>query len=145
MIVLFELIRLHGYANCSPLKKIKTDDFEHIEQFVREQLLECLKNKCERTNSKVNSDEMEYFLGMFSDNVKDFKIMRGERYLLEEIAEYLNDRHDSLGRATFHKHFEPPKKYRVSNEDIIGIQRILKTMLKVITIISCCIKLKILR
>lgn len=62
---------------------------------------------------------MKYFLGMFSDNVKDFKIMRGERYLLEEIAEYLNDFHDSLGLATFNKHFELPKKYRVSNEDTI--------------------------
>lgn len=62
---------------------------------------------------------MEYFFGMFSDNVKDFKIMRGERYLLEEIAEHLNYLHDSLGRAKFNKHFEPPKKYRVSTEDTV--------------------------
>lgn len=62
---------------------------------------------------------MEYFFGMFSDNVKDFKIMRGERYLLEEIAVHLNGLHDSLGRAAFNKNFEPPKKYRVSAEDTV--------------------------
>lgn len=65
----------------------------------------------------MNNHEKELFFGMYVDSAKDFKLLRGDRLLILDIVNSLNQFYESNGPEEFAKCFEAPKNYKISKSD----------------------------
>lgn len=106
--------RICGYANPASLRKFSEEDVIYIENFVRNELLNKLLDRCSRLKTTFNDDEKENFFGMYESSVEEFKLVRGDRHLLTEIASHLNKLYEEIGRDLFAQHFEPPAKFKIN-------------------------------
>lgn len=96
---------------------MKDEDLEFVEKFVRNELLSQLLNKYERRKAVFTDDDKEHFFGMYVNSVEEFKLMRGDRHLLMEIAAHLNRLYDEKGQKSFAEHFELPPNYKIGKND----------------------------
>lgn len=106
-----------GYANPLSFKSFNETDIEYVENFVQNELKGLLLKKCERSGCELKNDDMELMFGMYANSENEFKLMRGDRLLLQEIAKHLDRKFSTEGMDVFVKHFEAPKKYKVSRTD----------------------------
>lgn len=81
---------------------------------MRNELKGLLVIKCERLGCELKSDDTELMFGMYVNSEKDFKLMRGDRLLLKEIAENLSNKFSSDGLEAFVQHFQAPMRYKIS-------------------------------
>lgn len=109
--------RLCGYANGLSFKNITETDISFVENFVQNELKDLLQQKCDRFGAELDVNEMENIFGMYANCETEFKLMRGDRLLLKEIAEFLNELFTTEGTEAFARHFEVPKRYKMSKSD----------------------------
>lgn len=76
-------------------------------------MMKLLLEKCARLNKEFADDEKEFFFGMYGDSIKDFKLLRGDRHLITEIAAYVQKLFNEKGRESFAAQFEAPKRYKI--------------------------------
>ncbi|KAK5640763.1 hypothetical protein RI129_002643 [Pyrocoelia pectoralis] len=73
------LLSLHGFANNLSLGDLSDTDILEIEHFTKTQL-----------KSVIKKEEINKYLGLFTDNTDNFVIFGGEKKLLLKIKEHVN-------------------------------------------------------
>lgn len=116
---MFLFCRWCGYANAISFMKIENVDLDYIEQYVRDELLQRLSEKCKRNSKNLDEYEKEFFFGVYTDSIQDFKILRGQRLLLLEIASNLRQMFQTKGFQAFFKQFDIPSSFKISKSDTV--------------------------
>lgn len=96
---------------------IGEEDIVQFEEFVRNELLQLLLEKCSRMNTEFADDEKEFFFGMYASSIDQFKVLRGERILILSMAQHLRELQKTLGPETFIGYFEVQRKYKMGKAD----------------------------
>lgn len=115
--IFIQSFRLCGYANPHSFRNLDDDDIQFIENFIQNDLKEIIVRKCERLECDLKTDDLEHLFGMFVDAEEKFKLMRGDKLLLLEIADYLTQKCNKDGMESFLRHFELPRRYKISKTD----------------------------
>lgn len=77
-----------------------------------------LSEKCERRKILFDSIEKEFFFGIYTDSIKEFKVLRGERLQVIQMANILQSIFQEKGLTAFAQHFDVPKRYRFDKSDM---------------------------
>lgn len=80
-----------GYANGFLFKEIKDVDFDYIENTIRTDMLDRLTEKCYHMGAELENDERAIFYGIYASCPHEFKLVRGDRYLVGGIANHLRE------------------------------------------------------
>lgn len=94
---------------------------EHVENFVRTELLTTLEARCNRSNVVFNQTDEHNFLGIYTKNKDQFKIFSGEESLLLGIAKYLNAYVDGESFEDMAKVFKVPPNFKMSRKDTVPL------------------------
>lgn len=78
-------------------------------------------DKCSRCKTEITDNEKENFFGMYVNSVEEFKLLRGDRIHIMEIAKYLNKLYSEIG-DDFARYFDPPAKYKIGKQDTTNFQ-----------------------
>lgn len=92
-------------------------DIDFVQNFVRNDLLKILNDKCVRANKVFNENDMHHFFGNYQGSPQDFHILLGERKLLLAAAREVNRMNESLSFGDYLKFFAVPEKYAISNKN----------------------------
>lgn len=109
-----------GYANPLSFMKLDESDLVYAENFVRQEILDRINEKCARLGKLIMEEEKELFFGMYADNIPGFQIMRGERTQLLGAASYLQKMFEQNGPEAFAKHFNVSKKIKIDKTSEIN-------------------------
>lgn len=118
---MFIFSRWCGYANAISFMKIDDVDLDYIEQYVRTELLQRLSEKCVRNKTDLDVHEREFFFGVYADSIQEFKILRGQRLFLLEIALNLRLMFQTKGFQEFFKQFDVPPTCKISKSDTVPL------------------------
>lgn len=99
--------------------EINDEHFVKMEEFVCKELHNRLIDKCNRLNVDLDENDLEYFFGMFTGSLNEFKLMRGEKIQLTETAKSLKDIFFSKEKEAMIKNFVLPKHYKIPADDTI--------------------------
>lgn len=98
------------------MKRIDDPNIANVEIFVQNDMMALLEAEYENKKSKFNDGDKCYFFGPFTSDPKHFRILPGDRALIQEYADHTVRILDQTGV----KHFEAPKKYDILNKkDIV--------------------------
>lgn len=98
------------------MKRIDDTNIANVEIFVQNDMMALLKTEYENKKSKFNDGDKCYFFGPFTSDPKHFRILPGDRALIQEYTDHTVR---SLNKTGV-KYFEAPKKYEILNKkDIV--------------------------
>lgn len=80
-------------------------------------MLNRLTEKCNEMETEFESDEKEIFFGIYASCPQEFKLVRGDRYLILGIADYLREIFEKNGIEEFAKFLEMPKGFKIDKCD----------------------------
>lgn len=96
--------------------KINDDDLKDIENFIRNELYDVFKEKCQQRNVEFNEKDMEHFYGCFQSSTSNFRFLSGEKKLIQVLAEYAKEIHET-DKIKNTNSFEMPCNYKFSRKD----------------------------
>lgn len=101
------------------LKHINDDDkyIDELEIFVREDLLNLLKDECINQHATLDDADKKYFFGLYHAKPVEFRFLPGERFIIKEIAGYVKDIVDRGGHNKHLASFKAPDNYKMSRKD----------------------------
>lgn len=73
------------------MQDICEDDFLYVENFTRSELLQRLKERCNRLKINLKENDRKYFFGEYCENICDFKFNENERAQMTRISARLKD------------------------------------------------------
>lgn len=82
-----------GYDNAASLKNLDEEDFEEMQNFVRNQFAELFSSR---------QMLLEEYFGIFSHNIKQFVILPGHKKLLKAISKFLSNSGDHINASKAH-------------------------------------------
>lgn len=115
---LFYLSSICGYANCASFREINDADIDFVQNFVKNELLKRIEEKCSMLETKFSDEEKECFFGMYALSINEFKLVMGERRTITKIVKHLIELYEQKGKEQFAKHFELPPKHKFKNTNV---------------------------
>lgn len=109
--------RMCCYANCHSFLNLSEDDIEFVQNFVRNELLDILNDKCARISKVFDENDKHHFFGNYQASPQNFQILLGERKLLLAAAREVNRMNQSQSFGDYLKFFAVPEKYTISNKN----------------------------
>lgn len=85
-----------------------------IENFVKNELLDLLNERCKQNNIPFNNADKVFFFGCYQSTPEKFKFLPGEIMLINEIAQEVRKVIDRDGNLDF---FKMPKQFIISRKD----------------------------
>lgn len=93
--------------------QIKESDIVYVENFVKKELEDRIKERCDQLGTVLEENEKEFLFGMYASSIDEFKFLQGERYQILGAAEVLQNQFAEKGVEEFNKMFEVPKGFKI--------------------------------
>lgn len=107
---------LNGFSNILSFSQITEKDIDDVQNFVKNELMQILLDKCKREEATFDEMDKLHFFGVYENEPSKFKFLPGDRKLVNGIVQYLNVimKKDSQSEL---KCFQVPNNYKMSRKD----------------------------
>lgn len=113
----FQFFRINGYSNPHSMKRIDDLSITNVENFVQNDMMALLEAEYGNRKSKFSDADKCYFFGPFTSDPKHFRILPGDRALIQEYVDHTVRILDKTGI----KYFGVSKKYEILNKKDIFV------------------------
>lgn len=116
-----------GFSNAMTFKAVDDDDINHVENFVKSDLIQYFlprQPSAPKTNgidgddcgeADLSEDEKQYFFGIYSSNPSKFVFLRGERKMLNALRDHVKSvEATSMGLEHFQLNADGIDKMKIS-------------------------------
>lgn len=111
------IFSLCGYGNAITFRNVSDEEIDHVQIFVRNQLVKRLKEECVRRGTEQHTNDGKKNFGIYQDSVEQFEFLMGDRATIREIVHYVSSYYAEHGPKKFAEYFAPPDGYEVSKTD----------------------------
>lgn len=93
--------------------RITAADIDSVENFVKNELEQRLKERCTQLGTIMQQNEIEFMFGIYASSPTEFKFLPGERQQILAIAEELQKMYAARGKDEFIKNFDVPTDFQI--------------------------------
>lgn len=117
MLLTITIFSICCFSNFVTVCSIDDEKIVELENFVRDELLDLLRDECTERNSVLNDVDRKIFFGLYHAKPEKFRFLPGEKVMLKKIADHMNLVNSDEEKTNQSFQLKAPAKYKISRKD----------------------------